>query len=241
MPRIAKPAVDLTRPRGVFEIVSTAIRLYLGYPGMFISLAALILVPYSLIVIAVGHPKALLGESSSLDTLALLQLIHWILLLPLISALQMQAIVATTESVRPRLWRVIRGALPAVPVVVAAQIMAGIGIIAGLMVFVIPGIYLLVRWAVVAPTAAFERQDWTTTLRTAWRMTRGNALRVLGLLLVVGIVIEVLDDLLISLSNSASLGVQVGVAIVVTVLLQTLQTLATALLYFDLRSRELPG
>jgi TM2 domain-containing membrane protein YozV len=238
MPRIGKPAIDLTQRRGVFEIVSAAIRLYLGYPGLFISLAALILVPYMLIVVAIGHAKALLGESSSLDTLVLLQLIHWVLLLPLISALQMQAIVATTESARPRLWRVIRGAVPAVPVVVAAQIMAGIGIVAGLTVFVIPGIYLLIRWAVVAPTAAFERQDWTTTLRTAWRMTRGNVWRVLGLLLLVGIVIEVVDNLLINLSDGASLGIQVGVAIVVTVLLQTLQTVATALLYFDLRSRE---
>jgi membrane-anchored glycerophosphoryl diester phosphodiesterase (GDPDase) len=238
MPRIGRPAIDLTRPRGVFEIVSAAVRLYAGYPGMFISLAALILLPYMLIVVAIGHAKALLGESSSLDTLVLLQLIYWVLLLPLISALQMQAIVATTESARPRLWRVIRGALPAVPVVVAAQIMAGIGIVVGLMVFVIPGIYMAVRLAVVAPTAAFERQDWMSTLRTAWRMTRGNAWRVLGLLLVVGIVIEVLGDVLISLSSGATLGVQVAIAIVITVLLQTLQTLATALLYFDLRSRE---
>ena len=70
------------------------------------------------------------------------------------------------------------------PVVVAAQIVAGIGIGIGLLAFVLPGIYLLLRWAVVAQAAALENTDWIGALRRSGELVRGHYWHVFGVVVV---------------------------------------------------------
>jgi hypothetical protein len=48
------------------------------------------------------------------------------------------------------------------PVVVAAEIIAGTGTLAGFVILIIPGVILLIRWAVVAPAEAIESVDGAT-------------------------------------------------------------------------------
>ena len=131
--------------------------------------------------------------------------------------------------------------LKALPVVAAAQIIAGIAIGMGLILLVIPGVYLALRLAVVAQVAAIERTDWPGALRRSAVLTRSNYLRILGLLMCVYAVNLTLTSAGVALAGHGKSAADVAVGIVAATLTQSFQALIAALLYFDLRVRHPPG
>ncbi len=124
------------------------------------------------------------------------------------------------------------------PVATAAQLVAGIAIGAGLVAFVIPGVLLAVRLAVVAQVAAVERTDWTGALRGSLALTRGHGWHVFGALAVSGVVDLLLAEAAGAGASHAALGVQVVLAIGVGTIGQSFAAVIAAVLYFDLRARS---
>ena len=118
-----------------------------------------------------------------METTVILLLVAFALVGPLVSALYVNALVAIGEGRGPSIADVARQGLRALPVVAAAQIVAGIGIGVGFVLFIVPGVILALRFAVVAQVAAIERTDWPGALRRSAVLTRGNYLRILALLL----------------------------------------------------------
>src|ERR1019366_6866137 len=86
----------------------------------------------------------------------LLLLLRSALITPLISALHVHAVVSIGQGRRPRLGAIALRGVHVLPVVAAADITATAGIILGLVALIIPGILLMLRWAVVAQAAALE-------------------------------------------------------------------------------------
>src|SRR5581483_4564568 len=181
------PAPDLKRPRTVAEILQTALSLYANHPLLFVGLAIAVVVPYELIVLAVAHASPL-GQQRSASTGLILALADFALVGPLVSALQVRAVLMLAEREQPRFWQVIARGLRALPVVAAAEIVAGLGIGVGLLLLLIPGLYLAVRWAVVAQVAAVEGTDWPGALRRSAQLTAGSLLRIFAVLLCVSLV-----------------------------------------------------
>lgn len=236
--RQAPPDLDLSEVRPISGILGTAVRLYLRYPTLFILLAALILVPYNLLILLFGSSDLVTGTSTAVGTYTLLALSTVVVVAPLISSLELQALVILGEGNHPHLGEVFRRALPVLLGVAAAQIIAGLLIVVGLFMLVIPGIYIAVRLAVVAQTAAFERTKWPTTLGRSWAMSQGNFFHVFGLVATVAILESLIATLIGDAFSSSPVAAQVVVAIVVGVLTQAFGALVLGLLYFDLRSRE---
>jgi len=85
-----------------------------------------------------------------------LLLLDFALVGPFVSALHARAVAELAEGRTPRLREVAISGARTLPVVAAAQIIAGIGIGLGAVLFIIPGILLAIRWAVVAQVAAFS-------------------------------------------------------------------------------------
>jgi hypothetical protein len=94
---------------------------------------------------------------------------------------------------------------------------------------------------VVAQTAAIEGADWPTTLRRGFALTRGNSLRILGMLLVLGLINVTLENILNSAASSHGNALADIAAVVVALVLQSFSALFGALLFFDLRAREQPS
>ena len=107
---------------------------------------------------------------------------------PLVSALHVNAVSLIGSGQRPKLVSVAQQGLQALPVVAAAQIIAGLGIGLGLIALVLPGIILALRWAVVAQVAATERTDWQGALRRSHQLTTGHYLHVFGVLVIASLV-----------------------------------------------------
>jgi hypothetical protein len=222
--------LDLSGPRTIGQILGTGLRLYLRLPLLFLSLAAIVVVPYEVVVVLLEHGKGGLPVGTEL----LLVLVELALIDPCIAAVQVQVVLDLGEGRRPQITDVIRRGLAVLPVVAAAEIIAGIGIAIGVLCFVIPGVLLALRWAVVAQAAAVERTDWPGALRRSAQLARRNYWRILGLVFIVGILNEIPADVT---GPGKHLGVAI-IGIVLAILVHSFGTLVTNLLYFDLRARE---
>jgi hypothetical protein len=168
----------------------------------------------------------------------LLSIADFVLVIPLVSALQVHAVLLIGQGEQPHLGDVFRRTLRVLPTVVAAWIIACIGIGLGFVAFVIPGLWLLLRLYVVAQTAAIEGADWPTTLRRGFALTRGSSWRILGMLAIIGLINLTLENILDRATTSHGDALSDIIAVVVALVLQSFSALVGALLYFDLRARE---
>jgi hypothetical protein len=149
------------------------------------------------------------------------------------------AVVVIGEGRQPRLGSVAWSGVRVLPIVGAAAVVADVGTELGFFALLIPGIVLWIRLVVVAQAAAIERVGVRPALRRSWQLTRGREWHVLGLILVVGVPVAAVSvgALLFTTGGGTSAGA-VAIGIVVNTVLVSFSALTTALLYFDLRSRQ---
>ncbi len=220
--------IDLRSPRTVGQILDLAFRLYAQRARLFLLLASIVLVPY-------GVVAALVTRASHVSTSAelVLTLVDLALVNPFVTAMQMQVLSDLGEARDPRIPGVLARGLRVLPVVAAADIIAFLAEFAGLLVFIVPGVLLAVRLAVVAPAAATGATTWPAALSRSFRLTRGNFWRVFGLL----VIQAVLTYLALAIeSQRAAFALVLGLAL--SILAQSFCTLLISLLYFDLRARD---
>jgi hypothetical protein len=235
------PPVDILRPRSVAQILGAALSLYRRYPVLFIALALVVTAPYELIVLAALGTAPIGGRSNNASTALILVLVDVALVGPLISALYAHAVVSIARDEKPTFVAVASRVARVLPVVVAAQIVAGIGIGVGLLAFIIPGVYLLIRWAVVAQAAALEHTDWMGALRRSGELVRGNFVHVFGVVIVTTAVNLGLSETAGALSANKTQVADVIIGIAVGTIIRSFAALTTAILYFDLLARERPA
>jgi hypothetical protein len=224
--------IEVQRPRSIGEIIGAAFTLYGRYPMLFLVLAFAVTAPYELIVLAALGSSPIGGNNHNAATALILVLVDVALVAPLTSALYAHAVVAIGQGERPGLLIVAGRVARVLPVVAAAEIAAGFGIGLGLLAFLIPGIYLLIRWAVVAQAAALEHPDWMGALRRSGELTRGHYLHVFGLL-ILG-----LSGIASSISGGRPRASDVIIEILIGTIIRSFTALTTAILYFDLLARE---
>jgi hypothetical protein len=83
---------------------------------------------------------------------------------------------------------VYRAALPFLGTLIGAGLVAGLGIAAGLIAFVVPGLWLLTIWAVVAPVIVLEGSGVLASLGRSRELVRGHGWTMFGLIVVTLIV-----------------------------------------------------
>jgi hypothetical protein len=229
--------VDLDVQRSVGGIWAETIRLYRRYPLLFAILALAVMAPYELGVLAITGYGPLRNVHESVGISWQLFLLRTSLITPLIAALHMHAVVAIGDGHRPRLKAVALRGLHVLPVVAAAEVMATFGIGLGF-ILIVPGILLLLRWAVVAQTAALEEADWLAALRSSQHLTATHYGHVFGLLLLDGVLaFAVSRGAQVIPLGSSSGATSVAVGVVADSVVASFVALTSALLYFDLRAR----
>ncbi|MHB8690728.1 MAG: hypothetical protein ACYDHH_05740 [Solirubrobacteraceae bacterium] len=229
--------IDLSCARSVGQIVDLAAVCHWRKPLLFLTLAFSVVAPYTLIVLAATGSTPL-GESHiSTRTIVILSAISFALVGPMVSVLHIQALSLLGEGSKPTLLAVYGRALPVLAVAAAAQIVAGFGIFVGLLAFLIPGVILAIRLAVVAQVAAIERTDWIGAVRGSFQLTSRLWLHVFGAVVVAGVFDLALNQAGAAVAGSHTHVQQVVLAIAVGTIGQSFAALVTAVLYFDLRAR----
>jgi hypothetical protein len=237
----ASSAIDLGRERSALEILRTALVMYRRYPLLFATLAVGVIAPYELVRLAVTGVGPLgSGKSGDEGTLLLFELIYYVLVGPLISALHVHAVIDIGGGRRPRIGPVALRGLGVLAVVVAAEIVAGVLIGLGFIALIVPGIVLSLRWSVVAQTAAVDHDGWMPALRRSAQLTAGHYWHIFRVLLAIGFLtflIAAITGALVGGGHDTSV-VSVLIGIVLYTLVASFGALTLAVLYFDLRARE---
>ena len=230
--------LEIERPRSAFELMGATFALYRRFPLLFPTLAFAVVVPYQVIVLlATGAGPLAEGKLSFLTSLLLLA-IGSFLINPLISALHVHAVDDVRNGRQPTIGAVARRGMLTLPVVVAAAIISSLGIAAGFVALIVPGVILTLRWAVVAQAAALEGGSWTDALRRSHKLTEANYMHVFGLGVLVGVIAVVPNYLLgLAFGHSTTTTASFLAGVAVGILIRSFSALATALLYFDLKAR----
>jgi hypothetical protein len=123
---------------------------------------------------------------------------------------------------------------PVVLPLIAVSFLAGIGIAIGFVLIIIPGLYLMTIWSVVAPVTVLERPGVFAAFTRSRELVRGYGWQVFGVIVVViliAIVVAVIVAILTSGMGDAGSAI---VQWVLNVITAPLSALLVSVLYFGL-------
>lgn len=128
----------------------------------------------------------------------------------------------------------------ALPLLVVA-ILFGIGVGIGFILLIIPGLFLLTIWAVVAPVVVVERPGILSAFGRSRELVRGHGWMVFGVIVLI-IVLVLIVSALAALANEA-LGNVAGAVVqwLAGTLTAPVAALAASVLYFALVAAAAPG
>ncbi len=135
----------------------------------------------------------------------------------------------------------LKAATPVLGSLILVGLASAVGVVVGLVAFLIPGLILYTVWFVAAPVVVLERPPGLKALRRSRELVRGNAWPVFGVLAVLflGVGVVALGLIVVASAASSALGLVVGV--VIGVLIAPLAALPAAVCYFELRGLAASG
>lgn len=77
-----------------------------------------------------------------------------------------------------------------------AGLLAGLGVAAGLLLLVVPGLYLLTIWSVIAPVIVLEQQPALGSFGRSRELVRGHGWTVFGIVVITGLLTGIASSLL---------------------------------------------
>ena len=250
-------------PLTVGDLIDETFRLYRRNFALFAGIVAVIAVPQTLlnmvITAAIPNPVVTTGPSggATVDAGYLVQALTLVGIRVIIALVVSQLIIAAlSRAISERyLGRTLTVGEAYAQVgwrtfvtLVLALLLQGLIVLTGLVLLVIPGIFLAIRLAFISQVIVLERTGVFVALSRSWQLVRGSWWRVLGILLLVGILVGVLSGLVSALVGAA-LGLALGsgtvlnvasqaVGGIIGIFIQPVQLGASVLLYYDLRVRK---
>jgi hypothetical protein len=137
--------------------------------------------------------------------------------------------------------QLLRAATPVLGQLILVGIIAGVGVVIGFILLIIPGLILITIWSVAAPVVVLENPGATRALGRSRELVRGNGWQVFGVIFVLDILVVLVGSGIEVAADSAGAGLGIVARVVVGVLSAPLSALAAAVLYFELHRPSPPG
>ena len=119
--------------------------------------------------------------------------------------------------------------------VAGASILAGIAIVIGLFLLIVPGLYLITIWAVIVPVLVIERARVFASFGRSQRLVKGNGWNVFGVLLITFLILFVSQLILALILASLPQALSNAISTVITgALVAPFQALVVTTIYFRL-------
>jgi hypothetical protein len=238
-------------PRGISEILSTALQLYRRHWRTLMAIAAVVVVPLTLLQYGTGHwfrshGQQLRGQvevSTSFWAVAsasLLAALVGLLLYQVLTGAITRTIATEVTGQDLDLEQSYRFGFARLGPVLVVSILVGLATLLGLIVFIIPGIYIGVRLAVSTQALVVEDRRGTEAMRRSWALVGGHWWHAAFTLLVAGLITAVVNAVITAPFSAGAWLVQGIAAAVATTVTLPYGALVGVLLYLDLRARKEP-
>lgn len=115
----------------------------------------------------------------------------WVLSLAIASVVQgvlTRATVAESEGRKASVGECVSVALPVILPLIGLSILIAIGVMAGFIILIVPGIMLYLAWSVAAPALVEERRGIRAAFQRSWELTRGSRWKIFAVILILYII-----------------------------------------------------
>jgi hypothetical protein len=128
-----------------------------------------------------------------------------------------------------------RSVAPVVGPLIAVSVLAAIGISIGLLLIIVPGLFLLTIWSVVSPVIVIERPGVFAAFTRSRELVRGFGWQVFAVIVVVIVLVVVVAIVASIVAAAMSDTAQLIVQWVLNIVTAPLMALLVSVLYFGLR------
>jgi uncharacterized protein UPF0259 len=197
-----------------------------------------VLLPASAVVFVItGIVTALLVAAAS--GLALVALLLSLVATTLFTGMVVELVADVQDGRRDHSpGKLLRAVTPVLGQLILVGIVAGVGIVVGFLLVIVPGLILITIWSVAAPVVVLERPGVFAALGRSRELVRGNGWQVFGVIFILFFLILIVSSAVELAANSAGTGAGLVARVVIGVLTGPLSALAQAVLYFELRGRH---
>jgi hypothetical protein len=239
----------LPRPMGIGEILSTAFQLYRRHWRTLLAIAAVVVVPLTLLQYLFGDLVRTQGQTTrngvvvetatwSVGIAGLLAALVGILMYLVLTGAITRAVAAEVAGQDPSLEQSYRFGFHRLGAVLLVSVLVGLATVGGLILLVIPGIYIGVRLCVSIEALVVEGRRGTEAMGRSWGLVGGHWWHAFGTLLVAALLTGVVNAVITAPFGATGWFVQGVVAAVATVITLPYGVLVGVLLYLDLRARR---
>ena len=236
-------------PRRIGEILSAALQLYRRHWRTLMAIAAVVVVPLTLVQYGIGHwfrghGQQLQGQvevSTSFWAVAsasLLAALVGLLLYQVLTGAITRAIATEVAGQDLGLEQSYRFGFARLGSILVVSILVGLATLLGLILFIIPGIYIAVRLAVSTQALIVEGKRGTEAMRRSWDLVGGHWWHAAFTILIAGLITAVVNAVITAPFSAGAWLVQGIAAAVATIVTLPYGALVGVLLYLDLRARK---
>jgi hypothetical protein len=234
---------------GIGEILSTAFQLYRRHWRTLLAIAAVVVVPFTLLQYLLGHTVRVTGVATNngvvvttsswrVGLAGLVAALAGVVMFLVLTGAITRAVAAEVAGEDPSLEQSYRFGFHRFWSVLLVSVLVGLATIAGLILFIIPGIYIGVRLAVSIEALVVEGRRGTQAMGRSWELVGGHWWHAFGTLVVAALLTGLVNALITAPFSGTSWFVQAVVAAVATVVTLPYGVLVGVLLYLDLRARK---
>lgn len=132
-------------------------------------------------------------------------------------------------------------AKPFIGTLLLASLLAGLGIIGGLILLVVPGIILAVRWSLVAPAVVLEGRAVRASLGRSNELVNGASWTIFALILIVGLITGIASSLLQAAFSGFPQFIEIALGqTIANAVVQPFSAIALTLAFLRLREEREP-
>ena len=232
--------VDLDRQRTLGELVGLTVELFGRHLATFLSLTLLVVAP--IVIVVEGGWGGGLADGGDADPSLAASLtssaLSVFVIPPLVTALHVVAVQSLARGEEPTVAGALRAAAPRLLAAVGAVALYSLGVAVGLLLLVVPGIWLAVRGYFAAQAAVVDGLGPVEALQRSAEVVKSRWWRTLGVLLVFGLVTgipgAIVGALLREIHNGA---LYTAGYVLLEAVLFSLTAIFGTLLFFDSRAR----
>lgn len=234
------------RPMGVGELLDGAIKLYLANWATFMGIVAVVVVPFGLLQALFATPPDIGGTAPAPapgGAALVLGLVEGLLVFTVVEAAMAKTAADVYLGEPIGIARTYRFAVPLIGSLLWVVLLAGLAVLGGFILLIVPGVFLLLRFYFALIVVVVEGERGAEAMRRSWRLVKGSTWRVLGITLLLALIAGVAQAILAAPFGIAgfvteTFALAIVGDVVASVLVTPLVSLVTVLLYFDLRVRK---